>query len=256
MKMKSDLSLEVKGLSVHYGDIPVLWDLDFSVPRGQIVGILGPNGAGKTTLVRAVLGLLDDVQGQVKILHHHLDVVRKKIAYLPQKETVDWDFPISVHELVSMGRFPKNGLFKKMQVEDKLLVEKALDIVQLLPYADRHILQLSGGQQQRAFLARAIAQDAEIYFLDEPFRAVDLVSEQIIIDVLRKMRDDKKTIFIVHHDLATAGKYFDWAILLNMRLIASGPFAKVFNEKLLRQTYGKNFSLIEDLMRNSTYGHS
>lgn len=254
--MKKDLALEVKGLSVHYGTIPVLWDIDLAIPPAQIVAIFGANGAGKTTLIRAILGFIDDVQGQVKILNHYLDAVRKRIAYLPQKETVDWSFPITVLELVTMGRFPKNGLFKKMHAEDRRLVEKALEITQLTPYADRHILQLSGGQQQRAFLARAIAQDADIYFLDEPFRAVDLVSEQIIIDVLRKMRDQKKTIFIVHHDLATAGKYFDWAILLNTRLVASGPFNQVFTEELLRLTYGKNFSFIENLMRNSTYESS
>ena len=249
--MKSDipLALDVRGLTVHYGPSPVLWDLDLTVPSGHLVGIMGPNGAGKTTFIKAVLGLLDGTSGVVRLMNHKLDGIRRRIAYVPQRGVVDWDFPMTVRDLVEMGCYPKRGLFRSLLREDRARIDRALELLDLTSIAHSQIGQLSGGQRQRAFLARSIAQDAEVYFLDEPFEGIDQVSEQILVDVLRAMKNEGKTIFVVHHDLVTAGKYFDWAILLNIRLVAHGPMQKVFTSDNLRLTYGKNLTLVEEVVK-------
>jgi manganese/zinc/iron transport system ATP- binding protein len=243
--------LDVRDLTVHYMSSPVLWDIHCSIPAGHLVSIMGPNGAGKTTFIKAVLGLLIGTTGVVKLLNHSIDKVRKRIAYVPQRGDVDWDFPITVRELVEMGCYPKRGLFRSLRQEDRKSVDDALDRLGLQDLAKKQIGRLSGGQQQRAFLARAIAQDADLYFLDEPFSGVDHISEQIIIDLLKSMRHTGKTIFIVHHDLVSAAKYFDYLILLNTRLIASGPFKKVFTTENLRMAYGQGITLIEEVLKMS-----
>lgn len=249
MKSNKPLALDVRGLMVHYRSSPILWDLHVAVPSGHLVGIMGPNGAGKTTFIKAILELIEGATGAVRLLGHRLEAIRRKIAYVPQRELVDWDFPMTVRDLVQMGCYPKRGLFRRLHREDHLRVERALELLGLSQLAKTQIGQLSGGQQQRAFLARAIAQDAELYFLDEPFVGIDLVSEQIVMDVLRSLQKEEKTVFIVHHDLVTAGKYFDWAILLNTRLVANGPMRQVFTSENLYLTYGKNLALVEEVVK-------
>ena len=248
MKGEKPPALSVQGLTVHYGSSPVLWDIDLDVPSGHLVGIMGPNGAGKTTLVKAILGLLEGTTGAVRVMDHKLDIVRRKIAYIPQRERFDWDFPMTVRDLVEMGCYPKLGLFRPLSREDRMHVDQALDLLGLSSLAHVQIGQLSGGQRQRSFLARALAQRAEMYFLDEPFEGIDQVSEQILVDILRSMKREGKTIFVVHHDLVTAGKYFDWAVLLNLRLVAHGPMRKVFTFDNLRLTYGNNLTLVEEVV--------
>jgi len=243
------LALKVTDLTVHYDAIPVLWDINLEVPCGKFVGILGPNGAGKSTFIQALLGFIPKVSGNILFSGHHLSKIQRKLAYMPQRASIDWDFPITVKELVAMGRFNRLGLFKRAQEHDKKVCRDALELVELLPFADRQISKLSGGQQQRLFLARAIAQEADIYFLDEPLSGVDHASEDIIMNILRTMQLQNKTIFMVHHDLNTAAKFFDWAILLNLRLVASGPMGKVFVPHLLQEAYGKSLLLYDEVAR-------
>jgi manganese/zinc/iron transport system ATP- binding protein len=249
MKTDMPLALDVRGLMVHYGSSPIVWDLHLSVPTGHLVGIMGPNGAGKTTFIKAILGLLEGTTGVVRLMGHKLDAIRRKVAYVPQRERVDWDFPMTVRDLVEMGCYPKRGLFRSLTREDHQRVENALELLGLSSMAKVQIGQLSGGQQQRAFVSRAIAQDAELYFLDEPFEGIDQVSEHILVDVLRSLRSNGKTIFVVHHDLVTAGKYFDWAIFLNTRLVSNGPMCQVFTSENLYLTYGKNLAIVEEVVK-------
>ncbi len=249
MKRDKPAALDVQGLMVHYGVSPIVWDVHLSVPTGHLVGIMGPNGAGKTTLIKAILGLLEGTTGAVRLLGHKVDAIRRKIAYVPQREIVDWDFPMTVRDLVEMGCYPRRGLFRPLRREDHHSVDKALKLLGLSSLSHAQIGELSGGQQQRAFLSRAIAQNADLYFLDEPFQGIDQVSEQILIDVLCSLKREGKTIFIVHHDLVTAGKYFDWAILLNTRLVACGPMHKVFTAENLYLTYGRNLAIVEEVVK-------
>jgi manganese/zinc/iron transport system ATP- binding protein len=242
-------ALEISDLNVHYGLQPVLWDVCLSVPKGSMVGIIGPNGAGKSTLIRSVLGLVKQSTGIVRFLGKPLEAMRHSIAYIPQKECVDWTFPITVRELVTMGTYPKRGFLGRLSPKDIAAVEEAMELLGMASMADRHINQLSGGQQQRAFLARALVQNADLYFLDEPFRGVDHTSEQLLIDTLKAMKLEGKTIFVVHHDLLSAKRYFDWLILLNMRLVQSGPTRNVFTLEYLQQTYGEKLSLVEEALR-------
>lgn len=252
-KKAHDLALDVSGLSVHYGDAPVLWDITLDVPRGHLVGIMGPNGAGKSTFIKSVLDLVRKSTGSVYLLNHRLRAVRTKIAYVPQRTQVDWDFPMTVRDLVLMGCYPKRGLFRRLQKEDYLAVDQALELLGLTKLSSLQIGQLSGGQQQRVFLARSVVQKAEIYFLDEPFSGIDVVSEQILMEVLKEIQGAGKTVFIVHHDLITAEKYFDWALLLNTALIASGPMSTVFTPQNLQLAYGSNIILIEDLLKTAAH---
>lgn len=237
------LALQVQGLTVHYDKRPALWDINLEIPKGKIVGIVGPNGAGKSTLIQTLLGLRSQVAGSIFFNGEPLKKSRGKIAYIPQKEAIDWDFPITVKELVLMGRYPKRGLFSFMKKEDQEAVDQALKLVGMFEYKERQIGELSGGQKQRVFLARALAQDAEVYFLDEPLSGVDHASEEIIMGLLRKMQTEGKTIFMVHHDLNSVENYFDWLILLNVRLIAQGAMSQVFTSKNLQEAYGKSFVL-------------
>ncbi len=251
MKGEKEKAIFIRDLSVHYGFSPVLWDISLSIPQGKLVGIMGPNGAGKSTFMKAILRLVPATGGIEILGHATLNPVRQRIAYVPQKEQVDWDFPMTVRDLVAMGCYPRKGLFGRMKSEDWGKVDEAIHTMGLSSFSGRQISQLSGGQQQRAFIARAIVQEADLYFLDEPFSGVDLTSEKIIVDVLKQMRDQGKTICVVHHDLSSVESYFDWLVLLNTRLVASGSLVDVFNQKNLRLTYGRNWKLVEDAMQGS-----
>ncbi|QNL20626.1 ABC transporter ATP-binding protein [Hyphobacterium sp. CCMP332] len=239
--------LEVHDLTVSYDRKPVLWGVDFSVPKGQIIGILGPNGSGKSTLLKSIMGLIPISSGYIKIFDKDIDDVRKKVSYVPQRESVDWDFPASVFDVVLMGRYGHLGLLKRPRKADREIAQIALEKVGMQNYATRQISQLSGGQQQRVFLARAIAQDADIYFMDEPFAGVDAATESAIIELLRNMVKNGKTLVVVHHDLQSVAEYFDWLILLNLRLVASGPISKTFNVKNLTDTYGGKLTILSSL---------
>ncbi len=244
-------SLEVHELSVNYGQTPVLWDLTLALPPGLLVGIIGPNGAGKSTLLKAALGLVKPLSGKVEFFGQALKRVRQRVAYVPQRESVDWDFPVTVKDLVLMGRYGRLGLFRFPRAADWAAVEHYLNLVGMKEYRNRQISQLSGGQQQRAFLARALLQEADIYFMDEPFTGIDLGTEAMIIQLLRELCSQGKTIFVVHHDLNTVERYFDWVILLNMRLIAYGKTSEVFNASSLQAAYGKSFALFDEALKLS-----
>lgn len=239
--------VEIHDLTVSYNRKPVLWDIDLSLPKGVLAGIIGPNGAGKSTLIKAIMGLVPVSSGYVKLFNRDLDKVRQKISYVPQRESVDWDFPASVLDIVTMGLYGKLGFFKRPGAKERAIAMESLQKVGMEGFAHRQISQLSGGQQQRVFLARALAQDADIYFMDEPFAGVDMATEAAIITLLKQMREQGKTIIVVHHDLQTASEYFDWIILLNMRLVASGPINEVFTTELLQETYGGKLTILARL---------
>lgn len=250
-------ALQVHQLSVSYDQTPVLWDISLQIDSGKIVGIIGPNGAGKSTLIKAALGLVQPISGKIEFFCQPLSEVRRRIAYVPQRESVDWDFPISVRDLVMMGRYGALGVGRWPRKADKVAVDHYLDQVGMAAFADRQISQLSGGQQQRAFIARALVQEADIYFLDEPFAGVDMATEATIMQILRELRDKGKTVFVVHHDLNNVESYFDWLIMLNMRLVACGSVVEVFNPDTLNATYGKSYALFDDafkLSQNATKG--
>jgi manganese/zinc/iron transport system ATP- binding protein len=235
---ESRLAIQVTDLTVAYRDQAVLWDIDLEVPEGVLMAIVGPNGAGKTTLIKAILGLVKPAAGQVLIYDRPYEDQRRLVGYVPQRGTVDWDFPTSVLDVVMMGRYGRLGWVRRpdRQVVDQ--AHTALDQVGMRHMAGRQISQLSGGQQQRVFLARALVQDARIYFMDEPFQGVDATTERAIVTLLQSLRQAGKTVVVVHHDLQTVAEYFDWVMLLNVRRIASGPVEGVFNEHNLRLAYG------------------
>ena len=235
--------VEVHDLTVAYDNETVLWNANFSVPQGKMVGIVGPNGAGKSTLLKSIMGLVPNSSGYIKIFNKDLKHVRSKVAYVPQKESVDWDFPATVLDVVEMGRYGNKNLFKRLNKNDNKIAIEALEKVKMLDFANRHISELSGGQQQRVFIARALAQKVDIYFMDEPFSGVDTASEKTIIDVLLELKKEGKTIFVVHHDLQSAMKYFDWMILINKRIVASGLTENVFDPKQLQKTYGSKLNI-------------
>lgn len=239
-------AFQVDLLTVSYAKTPVLWDISLSVPPGHLVGIIGPNGAGKSTLIKSALGLVRPIAGTFSFFGKPLREVRHKIAYIPQRESVDWDFPITVLELVLMGRYGKLGLFKRPGKKDYDAAHHYLELVGLIPFKDRQISQLSGGQQQRAFLARALIQEAEIYFLDEPFIGIDAATEWMMVQLLKKLVSEGKTVFVVHHDLNAVEYFFSWVILLNLRLIAAGRVEDVFTPNNLKQAYGKNWALLDE----------
>lgn len=232
------LAIEITDLTVAYGEKPVLWDVDVAVPSGTLMAIVGPNGAGKTTLIKAALGLLPAAAGQILIYGRPYTEQRSLVAYVPQRGSVDWDFPTSVLDVVTMGRFGALGWFKRPGRAEKRAAFDALHKVGMADFAHRQISQLSGGQQQRTFLARALVQDAQVYFMDEPFQGVDATTERAIVLLLKQLRAEGKTVVVVHHDLQTVPEYFDWVTLLNVRRIASGPVDAVFTEENLRQAYG------------------
>jgi manganese/zinc/iron transport system ATP- binding protein len=231
-------AIEIADLTVAYRDKPVLWDVDLTVPPGVLMAVVGPNGAGKTTLIKSVLGLVRPAAGSIRVLGLPYDEARTRVAYVPQRGTVDWDFPATVRDVVMMGRYGTVGWFRRPGRAERDAAMAALEQVGMAAFAARHISQLSGGQQQRVFLARALVQDAEAYLMDEPFQGVDATTEHAILEILRALRARGRTVVVVHHDLQTVAEYFDQVALLNIRLIASGPVREVFTEERLRETYG------------------
>lgn len=231
-------AIEVRDLTVAYQDKPVLWDIDLDVPNGVLMAVVGPNGAGKTTFVKALLGLVRPAAGQIRMLGDAYEKRRREVAYVPQRGSVDWDFPTSALDVVMMGLYGRLGWIRRPGRREREQAMNALEKVGMQDFAKRQIRQLSGGQQQRVFLARALVQDAEIYLMDEPFQGVDATTERAIISLLRNLREQGKTLLVVHHDLQTVTEYFDHVLLLNVRRIASGPVPDVFTEENLRLTYG------------------
>ena len=238
-------ALEFHDLTVAYHTKPVLWDVDLNVPEGRLVAVVGPNGAGKSTLLRAALDLVPLASGYVSVFGRPYKDVRARVAYVPQRESVDWDFPCSVLDVVLMGRYGRIGWFRRPGVKDRAAAVEALERVGMAEYKDRQISRLSGGQQQRTFLARALVQEADLYLMDEPFAGVDAVTERAIVALLHELRDRGRTVVCVHHDLQTVVEYFDWVALLNMRLVAAGPVSEVFGPENLNATYGGRLGILE-----------
>ena len=236
-------AVEVEDMTVAYTTKPVLWDVDMKVPIGSLAAIVGPNGAGKSTLLKAMLGLLTVISGSVKFyIDHHLAMDKhdyKKIAYVPQSGSVDWDFPTPVLDVVLMGRYGHLGWFKRPSKKDKELALSMIEKMGMSDYVNRQIRQLSGGQQQRVFLARALVQEADIYLMDEPFKGVDKTTEHAIISLLQEMKARGKTVIVVHHDLNTVPQYFDWVTMVNKQTVAYGPVAETFTDEAIERTYGK-----------------
>ncbi|TAF31386.1 MAG: metal ABC transporter ATP-binding protein [Cytophagales bacterium] len=246
-------AIDIKGLYSSYDNNRVLTDISFTLSTGSFVGIMGPNGAGKSTLLKAILGLQPVDEGEILLLDKPLAEMRKHISYVPQRSSVDWDFPISVLEVVLMGRYVHLGWFKRSSAADKEMANEALEQVGLAAFAKRQISELSGGQQQRVFLARALVQNAEIYFLDEPFVGVDAATEQDFVQILKKLQAQGKTVVVVHHDLQTAPEYFSHLIFLNNRLVQAGTTHEVFTRENLEATFGKRTALFEQIehLKNS-----
>ncbi|MEM9950487.1 MAG: metal ABC transporter ATP-binding protein [Chloroflexota bacterium] len=243
---KRPIALEVDDLTVAYNSKPAIWDIDLSVPEGVLMAIVGPNGAGKSTFIKSVLNLIPKSAGTASFYGKPYEKARSLVGYVPQRGSVDWDFPTSVIDVVMMGLYGKLGWFRRAGKKERELALHALEQVGMADYADRQISQLSGGQQQRTFLARALVQDAQIYFMDEPFAAVDAVTERAIVSILHELRERDKTVLVVHHDLQTVEEYFDWVTLLNVEVIASGPTDTTFTPENLRKTYGGRVSYLDD----------
>ncbi|MDP2697260.1 metal ABC transporter ATP-binding protein [Thalassospira sp.] len=233
-----DAPLTVRGLTVSYGHKPAVFSVDASIPAGSMTAIIGPNGAGKSTFLKGVLGVVPRLSGEVRIFGHPFAQSRKRVAYVPQRASVDWDFPARVIDVVLMGLYVDIGLFRLWGTRHRQQAMACLDRVGMADFADRQIGQLSGGQQQRVFLARALAQNADFYLLDEPFAGVDAATERAIVDVLKSLRDEGRTVVCVHHDLSTVTDYFDRVLLINVRRIAEGPTLTTFTPENLQETYG------------------
>jgi manganese/zinc/iron transport system ATP- binding protein len=241
---RGEPALAVEDLTVAYREKPVLWDIDLTVPPGVLMAVVGPNGAGKTTLLKAALGLVRPVAGRVSILGRPYAEQRRRVGYVPQRGSVDWDFPTSALDVVLMGTYGRLGWLRRPGAGERRDALGALAKVGMAEYAHRQISQLSGGQQQRVFLARALVQDAAVYFMDEPFQGVDATTERAIVTLLQELRAAGRTVVVVHHDLPTVREYFDWVTLLNVRLIASGPVAEAFTEANLKAAYGGRVSAL------------
>lgn len=241
--MSSNIALQINDLTVAYNSRPALWDVDLAVPEGALMAIVGPNGAGKSTLIKATLDLIPRAAGSVHFFGKTYKQARNLVGYVPQRGSVDWDFPTSVLDVVTMGLYGKLGWFRRTGEKERLLAMNALEQVSIADLADRQISQLSGGQQQRTFLARALVQDAQLYFMDEPFAAVDAVTERAIVNILKELQARGKTVIVVHHDLQTVTEYFDHVTLLNVEVIASGKTGIVYTDDNLRQTYGDRDTL-------------
>jgi manganese/zinc/iron transport system ATP- binding protein len=240
-------ALEVHDLTVSYHRKPVLWNVDLAVPPGKLVGILGPNGAGKSTLIKAVMGLLPLSSGWVQVFGKPVKAQLDRVGYVPQRESVDWTFPVTAMDVVLMGRYGALPWYRRISRADREKARAAMEKVGMLPYANRQISNLSGGQQQRVFLARALVQESDVYLMDEPFAGVDAATESAIVRLLQELRAAGKTVLVVNHDLQTAREYFDMLILLNMRLVAFGPTEQVFTPELLQKTYGGRLTILSDV---------
>ncbi|WP_213357783.1 metal ABC transporter ATP-binding protein [Chlamydiifrater phoenicopteri] len=242
---------EVRNLCVNYERYPVLYDVSFSVSSGSLVAIVGPNGAGKSTLLKASLGLIKSFSGSVAFFGKKFKKVRKKVSYMPQRASVDWEFPITLMELVLSGAYGRKGLFRKMSREDREEANEQISRVGLEKFCDRQIGKLSGGQQQRAFLARALMQKADLYLMDELFSAIDISSTETAINILKQLKDAGKTVVVVHHDLEKVPEIFDSVVLLNKRLVAAGPIEECFNSDTIKQTFGKNADFFDRTLKLS-----
>ena len=238
--------LSIYDLTVAYHRKPVLWDITVDLPAGQLIGVVGPNGAGKSTLIKAVMDLLPRASGRVRFFGGTYKENRHRVGYVPQRESVDWDFPVDALDVVTMGLYGSIGWFRPVRRKHRKIAADALERVGLGDFANRQISQLSGGQQQRTFLARALVQDADLYLMDEPFAAVDAATERAIVEILREMKQRGKTVLVIHHDLQTVPDYFDHVILLNMRVVAEGPVATTFTPENLQKTYGGRLTLLEE----------
>ncbi len=241
--MKKQPAIQIDDLTVAYNYKPVLWDIDLTVPEGVLMAIVGPNGAGKSTLIKAILGIIDPIAGSVRVFGKAYKEQRKLVGYVPQKGSVDWDFPTTALDVVMMGTYGQLGWIKRPGNDQKKASLEALEKVGMLAFKNRQISQLSGGQQQRVFLARALVQDATVYLMDEPFQGVDATTEIAIINILKELRKRGKTVVVVHHDLQTVPEYFDWVTFLNVKKIATGPVKDIFNDDNLTKTYGINYKV-------------
>lgn len=240
-------TIEVKNLTTSYYGKEALHDVNFSFDTGKLIGIIGPNGAGKSTLIKSMLGLIKKDAGEALFAGMALKQARQRIAYVPQRAAIDWDFPIVVLDAVLLGTYPKLGIFRRPKKADKAWAYECLKKVGMEAHSKKQIGELSGGQQQRVFLARALAQRADFYFLDEPLVGIDVTSEELIMNILKDLRNEGKSIFVVHHDLTKVGEYFDDLILLNKKLIKSGPVQTVLQPKLMREAYEAQFSLLDTM---------
>lgn len=246
MNLKTEIPLSVYDLTVAYHRKPVVWDVSFDVPPGQLVGVVGPNGAGKSTLLKAIMDLIPRSSGRVQVFGRDYRENRQRVGYVPQRESVDWDFPVDALDVVTMGLYRQMGWLRPVTRRHREQALRALEQVGIADLAHRQISQLSGGQQQRTFLARALVQAADLYLMDEPFAAVDAATERAILDVLREMRAAGRTALVIHHDLQSVPQYFDYVLLLNMRVVAFGPTAQVFTPENLQKTYGGRLTLLDE----------
>jgi manganese/zinc/iron transport system ATP- binding protein len=245
--LAAEVPLSVYDLTVAYHRKPVIWDVGFEVPPGSLVGIVGPNGAGKSTLLKAVMDLIPKAAGRIQVFGGSYRQNRHRVGYVPQRESVDWDFPVDALDVVAMGLYGKIGWCMPVRRKHRRLAMEALDRVGIAHLAKRQISQLSGGQQQRTFLARALVQNADLYLMDEPFAAVDAATERAIVQILSDMKQQRRTAVVIHHDLQTVPEYFDYVILLNMRVVAHGPVGEVFTQENLQKTYGGRLTLLEEV---------
>lgn len=239
----------VENLTVAYDTKPILWDINLTIPKGTLMAVVGPNGAGKTTLLKSMLGFMKPISGNVRFIgqNKHAPCPQHRIGYVPQSGSVDWDFPATAQDVVLMGCYGKLGWFRRPGKSEIALARQALHKVGMAAYASQQIGQLSGGQQQRVFIARALMQEADVYFLDEPFKGVDAQTEKVIVLLLKALKEEGKTVVVVHHDLQTVTDYFDWVTLINLRIVASGPVEDVFHEENLKKTYRNISTLVRSM---------
>ena len=247
MSAPSANSLDIAHLTVCYDRKPAVWEADLSIPQGSMTGIVGPNGAGKSTLLKSILGLIPIAAGSVRFFGEDYRKVRHRVAYVPQRGSVDWEYPISAREVVAMGMYRQMGLFRWVGKAQRMAADEALDRVGMLDFADSQIGCLSGGQQQRVFIARALVQQADLYLMDEPFAGIDATTEKVILDLMKELREAGSTLVCVHHDLPTVADYFDHLALLNLRVVAAGKLQEVFTRETLTQCYGGRLELLAKL---------
>lgn len=239
------IALHVEDLTVSYARAPVLWDIDLDVPPGVMCAVVGPNGAGKSTLIKAVLGLVPPAAGHVRFFGLPYAQVRQRVGYVPQRSSVDWDFPATALDVVIMGLYGRLGWLRRVGPAERARALAALEAVSMADFAGRHIADLSGGQQQRVFIARALVQEPDLLLLDEPMAGVDAVTEAAIVALLHRLRDEGKTVIVVHHDLQTVARYFDWLVMLNRKVIAQGKVSEVYTPANLRAAYGGRIALLD-----------
>lgn len=242
-----EIALSVDDLTVAYHRKPVIWDVGFDLPAGALIGVVGPNGAGKSTLLKAVMDLVPVASGRIQVFGASYRANRHRVGYVPQRESVDWDFPVDALDVVTMGLYSRIGWCLPVRQRHRRAALEALDRVGIAALAHRQISQLSGGQQQRTFLARALVQDADLYLMDEPFAAVDAATEKAIVEILRELKNRGKTALVIHHDLQTVADYFDYVVLLNMRVVAHGPVPETFTSDNLQKTYGGRLTLLDEV---------